>query len=310
MASRAAVDLLDRRTDAAADGYPRLVTTTRGDTTAGSTATPRGIGAAGNAVRRVWPWVSVLLAAVVWWPVGFWGAADWPGLPLRALEGDVVLLGAVAAAASVSLLLRQPWPRFLVVLVLSGLGWLASAPAGDQYPDEREVLVLLLAVGAFAGILLGARGHKGPLGAAGVLALVAGLSPATWPHGIPLAVALALPFAVATWQRVAPTLLSVLRVLLTWLVASLAARACSYGWDVLHPGLQAGSKRAEIRLVGDASWDFARTQWWTWTDLQLHGYAAWFWVALALAAVIAAARVLTTGVRRRPPAASPSHPGS
>ena len=239
------------------------MSTTRNPATDAAADTPApGPLERGKAVlSRVWPEVSVLFGAVLWWPVGFWGVTSWFHLPLKALEGDVLLLGATAAAASVSLLVRSAWPRFVIVLVLSGLGWLLSAPAADTYPDEREVLAILLAVAAFAGILLGVRGHKGPLGAATVLAVVAGLSPATWPHGLLLAVALALPFAVATIQRVAPTLLSVARILLTWLVFALLARSVNAGWDVLHPRLQAGSKHEEVRLVGEASWAFARAQW-------------------------------------------------
>ena len=257
-------------------------------------------------MRRVWPEVALLLAAVLWWPVGFWGVTPWLHLPLKALDGDLVLLGASAAAASVSLLVRSPWPRFAIVGVFSALGWLLSAPAVDTYPDEREVLVMLLAGAAFAGVVLGARGHKGPLGAATVLAVVAGLSPATWPHGLPLAVALALPFVVASWQRVAPTLLSVSRILVTWLVFSLLARSVSYGWDVLHPHLQAGSKREELRLVAESSWNFLRTQWWSYSEGLLGSTRGWFWVALGLAVLIAGVRALLGVLRRRTaPARSP-----
>lgn len=250
-------------------------------------------------MRRVWPEVALLLGAVLWWPVGFWGVTPWLHLPLRALDGDLVLLGASAAAASVSLLVRSPWPRFAIVVVLSGLGWLLSAPAADTYPDEREALVILLAGAAFVGVVLGARGHKGPLGAATVLAVVAGLSPATWPHGLPLAVALALPFVVASWQRVAPTLLSVARILVTWLVFSLLARSTSYGWDVLHPSMQAGSKREELRLVAESSWDFLRTQWWSYSEGLLRSTSGWLWVALGLAVLIAGVRALLGVLRRR-----------
>ena len=241
----------------------------------------------------------MLLAALLWWPVGFGGLTSWLHLPLNALDGDLVLLGATAAAASVSLLVRSPWPRFAIVLVFSVLGWLISAPATDTYPDEREVLAVVLAVAALVGIVLGARGHKGPLGAATVLAVVAGLSPATWPHGLPLAVALALPFAVATWQRVAPTLLSVARILLPWLVFSLVARSLSYGWDVLHPRMQAGSKHEEVRLVAEASWEFLRTQWWSHSEDLLRSTSGWFLVALVLGVLVAAARALLGGLRRR-----------
>jgi hypothetical protein len=265
----------------------------------------------GRAVlRRVWPEVAVLLAAVLWWPVGFWGLTSWLHLPLKALDGDLVLLGATASAASVSLLVRSPWPRFAIVLVFSGLGWLLSAPAADTYPDERESLVILLVVAALLGVVLGARGNKGPLGAATVLAVVAGLSPATWPHGLPVAVALALPFVVATWQRVAPTLLSVARILVTWLVFALLAASLRAGWDVLHPSMQAGSKRAELRLVGETSWDFLRTQWWNHSEELLKSTSGWFWVALGLAALVAAVRALLGVLRRRTAPARSAQPRS
>lgn len=269
-----------------------------------STATSSPVERFRAVVKRIWPEVALLVGALLWWPVGFWGVTSWLHLPLAALEGDVLLLGATAAAASVSLVVRSPWPRFVIVLVFSGLGWLLSAPSVDSFPDERESLVILLAIAAFGGIVLGARGHKGPLGAATVLAIVAGLSPATWPHGLPVAVALALPFVVATWQKVAPTLLSVARILVTWLVFALFASSLSHGWDVLHPRLQAGSKRAELRLVADSSWDFARTHWWDHTEALLRSTAGWFWVALVLAVLVAAARVLISGWNRRSTPAS------
>lgn len=261
-------------------------------------------------LRRGWRELSLLLAAALWWPVGFWGVDSWLHLPLRALDGDVLLLGATASAASVSLLVRSPWPRFAIVVLFSVLGWVLSAPAADAHPDERQVLGILLAVAAFLGIVLGARGSKGPLGAATVLAVCAGLSPATWPHGLPLAVALALPFVVASWQRVAPTVLSVLRILLTWLVVALGARALSEGWTVLHPDLRAGLEGADLRLVGDASWDFVRAQWWEYPSQLLASTTGWLWVAAILALLVAATRGVTSGVRRRSRDGSSSRPGA
>ncbi len=249
--------------------------------------------------RRAWPQLAVLLGALLWWPAGFLGVESWLHLPARTLDGDVLFLGATAAAASVSLLVRSPWPRFLVVLVFSGIGWLLSAMHSDTHPDERQSLAILLGLAAFVGIALGARGHKGPLGAATVLAIVAGLSPATWPHGIPLAVALAVPFAVATWQRVAPTLLSIARILLTWLVFALAAAALSRAWDVLHPRMNVGSRRGEARLVLGSAWDYVRTTWWQHSEQLLGDYVQWFWVAATLAVVIVTVRALTGGLSRR-----------
>jgi hypothetical protein len=258
------------------------------------------------AAGRAWPNIAALLGLVLWWPAGFWGTGDWLRLPLRANEGDILLLGATAAAAVVALLVRRPWPRLLIVVVLSGVGWVLGAPTRDSYPDERLLLVVLLVVGGLLGLLIGRSGHQSPGAAATVLSLVAGLSPATWPHGAVVAVAVALCFAGASWKRVAPTLVSVAGVLLTWLVAALLARSLGYGWAVLHPQVSAGSGVEALRPVGEAAWDFVRTQWWRSTDLLLQGTAwGWFWTALVLALLVVAGRGLlgrgrvTSGVRRR-----------
>jgi hypothetical protein len=124
-----------------------------------------------------------------------------------------------------------------------------------------------------------------------------------------VAVALALPFVVASWQRVAPTIASVVRILLTWLVFALGARALSAGWDVLHPRMQAGSRRAELRLVAEASWDFLRAQWWDYPTRLLSDTAGWLLVAAILALLVAATRGVTSGVRRRSRRGSSSRPG-
>jgi hypothetical protein len=139
---------------------------------------------------------------------------------------------------------------------------------------------------------------------------VAGLSPATWPHGLPLAVAMALPFVVATWQRVAPTLLSVARILVTWLVFSLLATSISHGWDVLRPQVQTGSKREELRLVTESARDFLSAQWWTFTEELLKTTSGWYWVALGLALLIAAVRALLGVLRRRTAPARSAQPRS
>lgn len=258
-----------------------------------------------TAWRRGWLNVSALVGLALWWPAGFWGTGDWPHLPLHALEGDVVLLGAIAAAATVALLVRQPWTRLLIVVVLSIGSWLLDAPLHDTYPDERQVLIMLLVLGGALGLLLGSAGALGPNPAALALGAVAGLSPATWPHGAVLAVALALPFMVATWRMAAPTLLSVAGVLLVWLATSAMARALSYGWDTLRPQLPGGSKQAELRAVGNAAWDFLRTQGWDYCETLLRTTGPWLLVALVMAVLVVAGRGIlgrgsvTSGVRRR-----------
>ncbi len=243
-------------------------------------------------VRRVGVPLTVVAGALLWWPVGFLGQESWLHLPLVVFDGDVVFLGATAAAASVSLVVRSPWPRFAIIVVSSALGWVLDGPTTEAYPYERAVLA----------ILLGARGTKGPLAAATVLAVVAGLSPTTWPSGLALALALALPFAVATWQRVAPTVLSLVRLVLTWLVLALGARALSYVWDLVRPGSGDVPVGRQARTVGDASWDFARTQWWTYSEAVLASSARWFVTAAVLAVVIVVLRAGRSGLRRRTPA--------
>jgi hypothetical protein len=232
----------------------------------------------------------VVAGALLWWPVGFLGREPWLHLPLDVFDGDVLFLGATAAAASVSLVVRSPWPRLAIVLVLSGLGWAIGGPSTDTYAHERFVLAALLAGGAVVGILLGARGAKGALAAATVLAVVAGLSPTTWPRGLALALALALPFAAATWQRVAPTLLSLVRLVLTWLVFALLAKAMSYGWDLVRPGGGGASLGRQARTVAEASWDFVRTQWWSYSEALLTSSSRWYVIAAVLAVVVVLAR--------------------
>lgn len=240
--------------------------------------------------RRGWPLAAAVIAAVLWWPVGFKGTADWLHLPLRILDGDVVFLGALAGATAVAALVRGPWPRVLIVAGLSGLGWLLSAPGRETAPDERQVLAVILLAGALLGMFIGARAWRGPMALAGVLAVLAGTTPAGW-DGVLLAVALALPIVLATKDRVAPTIFGVLRVLVTWLGFSVLALALRYGWDVLRPGA-AGGPSEQARQVGDAAWDFLRTQWWTASEALLRSHTVWFWVALALAMLIATARAM------------------
>jgi hypothetical protein len=251
-----------------------------------------------------------LLGVLSWWPAGFWGIEPWLQLPLHVTQGDLLLFGAIAGAAAVSLFVRAPWPRFGVVLGFSVMGWLLSAPSKDSVPAERQTLVILLAVAALLGILLGARGHRSLLAAATVLALVAGLSPATWPHGLPLAVALALPFGVASWQKVAPTLVSIARILVIWLVFGLLAAAVSHAWRVVHFGSGAGTRQHQLGQLIQPSWAFAKSQWWSLSQQSLSHQVGWFWVAAVLALLVVATRVITSGGRRPTPADSPSRPGS
>ena len=100
----------------------------------------------------------------------------------------------------------------------------------------------------------------------------------------------------------APTLLAVARVLLAWLVAGVLVRSVGAGWDVLHPRMDVGSKRGELRLVVEAAWEHAAAGWWHEAQSLLSHTVPWFWVALVLAVLVAAARALTGQLRRPGPA--------
>jgi hypothetical protein len=102
---------------------------------------------------------------------------------------------------------------------------------------------------------------------------------------------------VATWQRVAPTILSLVRLVVTWLGFALLARALSYGWDVVRPGSGGLPVREQARRVAEPAWDFVRTQWWTASEIVLRGLVHWLWLTAVLAAVLIAARVVAA--RRR-----------
>lgn len=264
--------------------------------TTAARAPVRDLGPLGASVlsrlRLAWPVIAAVAATLLWWPVGFLGLARWLHLPLRALDGDVVLLSATASAATVAVLVRTPWPRLAIVLGLSLLGWVLSAPVTDTAPDEREVLVIILVTAGLLGLAAGSRATGGPVRLAGVLALVAGLSQAQWPQGLLLAVALALPFWAASPHRVVPTLARVLGVLCVWLAASVLALSLRAGWDILHPGMNTGSKRGTLTLVVEACWDHLQAHWWTSAEALLRQQSPWLWVALAVAIALVAVRVL------------------
>lgn len=247
---------------------------------------------------RVWLPVSVVLAVLAWWPVGFAGTADWWRLPLRLVDADAVALGALSAAAVVCALTRPAWARFLIVAGLSGLGWALTGPTTPR-EHELELLVGALVVGGLVGMAVGSRFHRGVLAAATALAVIAALTPLGWLRGPLLAVALALPFVLASKDRVAPTVLGVVRVLLVWLVTSVLALAARYGWDTVRPGTGLRDPAAVLTQVRSASWDLLRTSWRTAAEQQLRGATEWLWLALALAIVIVAARVLRSVRRRR-----------
>ena len=250
----------------------------------------------GPAITRVWRWAAPLAALALWWPAGFTGLDDWFYLPLRARDGDLVLVGSMAATATVAALVRSVWLRLLVVVAMGGLGWLLSAPESEAVAGERMVVAVLLASGILLGLALGARGSRGLVPLAVVAALVAGVSPATWPDGPLVAVALLLPFVGAPLRQMAGAAGLALGVMVTWLVAQLASGSLRAGWDALQGGLQRDRVGEGLVTVGTAAADHVvaeglDTTWWLLADNTL-------WWVTAAAAVLALVGIAATRAAR------------
>lgn len=248
--------------------------------------------------RRVWPFAAMALALVLWWPTGFHGRADWMHLPLVQGAGGVapvsageLFLGVLVASAVVSALVSSPWPRFVIAAGLTAVAW--TLTDGDLVfaAGERVVLAALAAVGMLLGLAIGARGLRGAVSVAAFLALVAGLSPATWSRGPLLAVAVALPFWVATADRVAPTILAVARVVVTWLVAVVVSVGLYAGFGALRVGALADPATA-APVVGRAFVDHVREQGLETVRTAPQIYTGWIWVAVALAVAFVLAATL------------------
>ncbi len=241
--------------------------------------------------RRGWPPLAIFLAAVLWWPTGFWGRDDWLRLPISVPTADVLVLGSLAAAAVAGLLVRSPWPRFAIVAGFPVLAWLTSSPEVND-GRGRAIVITAFVVGAIVGTWLGDRGARGTAATAGTLAVVAGLTPATWPHGALAAVALALPFTVASWQRVAPTVLGLLRVAVTYLVSGLLAAAVDQGWNAIPAASGGPSLRDQVRAFFTRGWDHLQAHAGDVTTDLLGDVASWLWLTAVVAVVIVVVRVV------------------
>ena len=258
------------------------------------------------AVRRAWPVAAMALALLLWWPAGFSGRADWMHLPLAQVAGGVapatggvLLLGSLVAAAVVSALVGSPWPKFGIAAGLTALAWVLSSGDATFAPGERAVLAALAGVGMLLGLAVGARSAGGAVSIGAFLALLAGLSPATWSRGPLLAVAVALPFWAATSDRVAPTVLAVVRVVLTWLVAVVLSTSLWAGFGALTEGALA-EPVAAARVVGSGFVDHVRAHALETVRAAPQVYTSWIWVAGALAVAL----VLVAALLRRRRAAS------
>ncbi|MFW5472677.1 hypothetical protein ACOCJ5_05145 [Knoellia sp. CPCC 206450] len=260
-----------------------------------------------DVLRRTWPWVAVVVALLLWWPAGYAGRAEWMHLPLMQMAGGVapvaggeLFLGSLVAAAVVSALVAGPWPRFGAAAGLTAVAWVLSDGDVVFASGERVVLAALAALGMLIGLGVGARALKGAVSAGAFLALVSGLSPATWSRGLLLAVAVALPFWVASSDRVAPTVLAVVRVVVTWLVAVVVSTSLWAGFGALRAGQLADPKSA-APVVWRGFIDNVRERGLETVKAAPQVYTGWIWVALALAVVLV---VAAAALRRRRASAS------
>lgn len=244
-----------------------------------------------------WLWAvgGPFAALLLWWPFSYAGSADFLTLPPGLARLGLVFLGALTASALTAMLVRSPWPRF-VIAVGFPLACLLRTGAGG-YPVVAlvtfGVLVLLgIALGAWATATVGRF--------AVVLALVVGLVPA--PHlwwGPFLAVALALPFVRATASRVAPTVLGVVGVLVAWVVGTLVRAT-------LPTGFAGSGRRSGLDLLeqgGKGTWTALRDQGSGLAGDALASGTGWYVLAAALAVVVVLVRSITGGVRARRAAA-------
>lgn len=253
--------------------------------------------------RRAWPFAAMALAAILWWPVAFSGRADWMHLPFSVnpdgsgyRTGEAVFLGALVGAAVVSALVSAAWPKFGIAAGLTALAWVLSDSDVSFVAGERPVLAALAGLGMLLGLGIGARAPRGPVAIATFLALVIGLSPATWGRGLLLAVAVALPFWAATADRVAPTVLAVVRVLVTWLAASVVAVSLQQGFSKVPVGGLAEPAEA-ARTVGQGFVDVVRNRGLEIVEAAARAYTGWIWLAVVLAIALVVARTALT--RRR-----------
>lgn len=253
-------------------------------------------------VRRVRPFLAMLVAVLLWWPAGFVGRAEWMHLPLMQMTGGVapvsageLFLGSLVAAAVVSALVSSPWPKFGIAAGLSVVAWVLSDADVVFAAGERVVLAALAGAGMLLGLAVGARASRGAVPLATFLALVSGLSPATWSRGVVLAVAVALPFWVATSDRVAPTVLAVARVVLTWLVAVVVSISLWAGFGALKVGALADPGGA-APVVGRAFVDNVRHHGLEIVRTAPQVYTGWIWLAVVLAIAFV---VVATALKRR-----------
>jgi hypothetical protein len=104
-----------------------------------------------------------------------------------------------------------------------------------------------------------------------------------------------MPFWVATSDRVAPTVLAVVRVVLTWLVAVVVSLSLWAGFGALKVGALADPAEA-APVVGRAFVDNVRDNGLEIVRTAPQIYTSWIWLAVVLAIVFV---VVATALKRR-----------
>ncbi len=232
---------------------------------------------------------------LLWWPFSYLGLADFLRLPAGAGQVGTILAGALAASGVAALLVRAPWPRFLVTFGFPVLCVLQSGGFG-AYPVP--VLLLLLAV-VMTGIAVGAYGTGSTMTLALSLAFLVGMSPGSLWKGPFIAVALAVPFARAALDRVAPTVLGVVAVVGLWLLGAVTGHGLIGGFATEAAQRASGFDLVKTGLAD--SFTAARTDASVLIQNELQAMTGWFIVAAVLVALIVLTRAITgRGASKQP----------
>ncbi|WP_157371763.1 hypothetical protein [Angustibacter sp. Root456] len=239
-------------------------------------------------VARWWPAASVLVGALVWYPAG-WSVSSL-GLPaVQLLHGDQVFFGSCAAALGASLVVTRWLPRAIVLVVASGLLWLAVTPLPDPVPHETAIVAGLLAAGQVLGFVAGTLLRRGPARLAFGLALLAAST--TTERWLPVLLVAMLGCAGLHARRdVGRTVAAAVTAvgsLALWLALTLVHFAIGYGWgDVRRGSGYPTQPQAAARRVLEPARDFLHSAGDTLLGILLHQH-----VAALLAAVIVGATI-------------------
>ncbi|HEX3003188.1 MAG TPA: hypothetical protein VHO27_03185 [Angustibacter sp.] len=243
-------------------------------------------------VGRWWPAASVLVGALVWYPAG-WAFPSLGPPPVQLLNGSEVFFGSCAAALGASLVVTRWLPRALVLVVASGLLWVAVAPLPDPLPHETAIVAGLLAAGQVLGFVAGTLLRRGPARLAFALALLAaGTTTERWlPVLLVAAVGCAALHARRDVARTVAAVLAAVASLALWLALSLVHFAIGYGWGAVRRGGGYPRDLTEaVRRVLEPARDFVRQASDTFVGILLHQHLAALLAAMIVGVTVVFAR--------------------